>query len=836
MPDIRIFIASSYDTAHERAVVGDAVRRLNDKYEPLGCRVRLHCWEDFTPEFTGTRKQTEYNEQLIKTSDIFVALFRENCGRYTQEEIRVWTHDLRKTPTILDIVDASAQKSAIASYLFNNGLTAQSVSNDAEIYSVVETLVRDCIAKYPAPVNGATVGSAKEIYATIPADRASERAPFGNLVRGIDDLAERVFHSRCRLAVGDAARIPASDYYVAILKDTVEANEETEILSAIRSCIGGQKPDIQLYYNYGDKICSNHPQIQAAITSGGLFSEPYDTLYRVRFNLVRWLHQQTLLSVELNSGIDIQDGWFIFCNLPVIPLTQLGISGGSVVQQLNQLLKRFSFAVLGVNTQVTTKTGEIDLQALEEQMNRADAVSGLLKDLETGTRQKREVLLRQVSERIDTLLSAGITDASMGELTTLIEKKEQLQTALAVHPRELLRTQMLMVQVSDTYPLQFSTTGRDVDAQYLKVVRTADRYGIKDATVEMMRMNYANYLHRQNRNRDAMAFYETAIYNIEALDDRSELLRHYIMHLYVTYINFMSSLGENHRAAEAIKSLVEKESEWEKVGLSETETIVNHSQILACQLRMRPLSGDVAGLLNQSITTYLNACRVPKDAFDRFILADVFCDFPNCIAATSIDAQPYLNMPESQLKSNIDYFLDQVISNAELLIDEQSRMVYSSEALHNWAFFYSNLKGQQGKARELSEKALSVRRQIYAITRRPNALYDVAQTLLMLGATYVNGIKASINDAEFATALKYADECLEIYQSLNQERFPEQDIRVHQAILLKGSILYHGGRKEEGLSLLKKAWNWNLMHPNNSYQGTFKGVAKRILKEESDIE
>lgn len=835
MSQLCIFIASSYDTAHERAVVGDAVRILNDRFEPQGWRIRLHCWEDYMPEYRGIRKQTEYNEDLIKTSDIFIALFRGNCGTFTQEEVQLWTDGLHRMPVVFDISDPAIDKTAVNTYLNSKGLTPVVVSDDADIYAQVTAVVASFIANQPKPTSIPETIEAKELYATIPDDRESERAPFGNLVRSVDDLAQRAFHSRCRLTTDSEAKISVSDYYTAILKDAVNATEEREILTALHSCITTHRPDVQLYYNYGDKICGNHPQIQTAITTSGLFNEPYDTLCRVRFNLVRWLYQQTLLSIKLEAGIDIKNGWFVFCNLPVIPLEQLGISGGTVMQRLSQLLKAFSFAVLGVNTQITTPQGEIDLQTLEDQMTRADSVSEVLSEVEVEIKQRREEWLHRVTERIDTLLSFEVSNESIVELTNLIDKKEQLQTALAVPSRELLRTQMLMVQVSDTYPHQFATTGRDSDAQYLKVTQTADRYGIKDPTVEMMRMNYANYLHRQNRNAESLAYYETAINNIEEIDDQSELLRYYIIHLYVTYINHLSFLGENESAIAAIKRLSQKEATWERNGIQEVEKIANHSRILACQLRIRPLSGDVAGLLNRSIDTYQQACSVPQDSFDQFIRAEVFCDLPICIAASAIDAQPYLRMDAEQLRHNVDSFLGQVVDYANGHKDEENAMFYLSEALHNWAFFYSNEKGQQLKAREICERALAVRRQVYADTHHPEGLYEIAQSLLMLGATYVNDIKGKLSPSDFKTALGYADECLSIYQSLNQEHFPEQDLRVHQAIQLKGSILYYGGRKADGLVLLRRAWDWNLAHPGNSYEGVFRGVAGEILKSERRI-
>lgn len=700
MSDIRLFIASSFDTEHERTVIGDTVRRLNDRYESQGWRIRLLCWEDYEPAYRGLRKQSEYNEDLIRNSDLFIAMFRANCGQFTQEEVKVWIDELHRTPVVLNIIDATVNKSNVNTFLKGYNLVGVDVADDGAIIAQVGTLVSDYISAHPLPATSKTTVPAKEIYATIPDDRSFERAPFGNLVRSVDDLAERTFHCRCRLTMGEKAKIPSSDYYAAILKDSVNTAEESEILTAINNRKTGPKPDVVLYYNYGDAVCTNHPKISAAINGNGIFNEPFDSLCRVKYNLIRWLHQQSILSVKLKVGIDIQNGWFVFFNMPVIPLTMLGITTDSLTQQLEQLFRQFTFAVLGVNTQVTSSSGDIDLDALDAQMERDLIISGVIQDVENEILKRREEWLQQVTDNINTLLSGVIDDSNIGRLTALIDKKEELQLKLFAEPGELLRTQMLMIQVSDTYPRQFATTGRDADAQYLKVAQTADNYGVKEPTVEMMRMNYANYLHRQNRNTEAMAFYQTAMANIESLDDNSELLRNYIMHLYVTYINFVSFLGENERAHDAIQRLIQKEIAWEKDGLTEAETIANKSQILACQLRIRPLQGDVAGLLNHSMTTYQMACELSEESFDRSVRTDVFCDLPNCIAATTIDAQPYLKMADDKVKHNIDIFLGNVVAYAEQHKDDYSCVLYQSEAYHNWAFYYSNLKGEQPVARE----------------------------------------------------------------------------------------------------------------------------------------
>jgi len=89
MTTVNIFVASSFELRRWREAIGAYIRSLSDEYEPKGFRIKLSCWEDYHPEFTGTRKQTEYNADLVKPCNIFFALFWERCGGYTQEEIKV---------------------------------------------------------------------------------------------------------------------------------------------------------------------------------------------------------------------------------------------------------------------------------------------------------------------------------------------------------------------------------------------------------------------------------------------------------------------------------------------------------------------------------------------------------------------------------------------------------------------------------------------------------------------------------------------------------------------------------------------------------------------------
>lgn len=80
MQSINIFIASSYEMAEWRLAIGNAIREWSDRNEPQGFRIRLHCWEDYHPEYTGTRKQDEYNEDLVKPVNYSSPCSEKNAG------------------------------------------------------------------------------------------------------------------------------------------------------------------------------------------------------------------------------------------------------------------------------------------------------------------------------------------------------------------------------------------------------------------------------------------------------------------------------------------------------------------------------------------------------------------------------------------------------------------------------------------------------------------------------------------------------------------------------------------------------------------------------------
>ena len=95
---IKIFLASSNELEHDRDIVGNLVRRLDNLYEKRGSRVYLFEWEDCDAAYKNRRKQDEYNDE-VRASDMFITLFYRKAGEYTIEEFNVATAEYERTGT-----------------------------------------------------------------------------------------------------------------------------------------------------------------------------------------------------------------------------------------------------------------------------------------------------------------------------------------------------------------------------------------------------------------------------------------------------------------------------------------------------------------------------------------------------------------------------------------------------------------------------------------------------------------------------------------------------------------------------------------------------------------
>lgn len=173
MTTIKVFVASSSELSDQREQIGDYIRRLSYDYSPRGIRLQMLCWEDFYPEYTGISKQEEYDEQLIKICDIFFALFRTRCGKYTQHEVE-YALSLDKECHILQL-PSKKENVELKHFLTEQNLSTR-YCNDNDLISCINSILDDYMHRHDLHLSSlASPIDTWRLYATIPDDIAEER-------------------------------------------------------------------------------------------------------------------------------------------------------------------------------------------------------------------------------------------------------------------------------------------------------------------------------------------------------------------------------------------------------------------------------------------------------------------------------------------------------------------------------------------------------------------------------------------------------------------------------------------------------------------------------------
>lgn len=212
---------------------------------------------------------------------------------------------------------------------------------------------------------------------------------------------------------------------------------------------------------------------------------------------------------------------------------------------------------------------------------------------------------------------------------------------------------------------------------------------------------------------------------------------------------------------------------------------------------------------------------------DYNIWTDLYCDFPMSIATALLDMRDKNNYRENShlalkiLLNLMEMLANRKISNLEL------KLFYYGQAYHNIAFAYKDIDVR--KTRECAIKALTCREIKYSMSQSEEDRGLIAETMLLLGATYIHYKRKYMSVRSYEDAIGIATSCLDIYLSLNKG-YPEQELNIYEAKLLIGTLKSQRPEyQEEGFEIIKECLDWSRQHPGNNYQDIFESEAKRIL-------
>lgn len=832
MQPINIFIASSFELRRWREAIGDYIRSLSDEYEPKGFRIKLNCWEDYHPEFTGTRKQTEYNEDLVTPCNLFFALFWERCGAYTQEEIKVGK---LVNPNNLYVIRKKIHKKTADLDVYLNQLTNPifEVSHIKEALAFIRTKLEEYIkTKYSSFIPAPNHWKTYNVFATIPADKGVYRLIFSNLLRSLDNFAEEKLKIRCKLKWNTFDDLRSSNYYLGLLRNQLNDKDQLEITYAIEHSRPNSNPEVSiLYYKHTDDVINNYPEIGKLVEEYGCFKEELDSLHRVKYNLLVWLISKKVLTIDDISGVSINDsGWVEFMKIPVIPCSSLNISGTSNKELVDNLLAEIRSEIFNPLHELFNfdPREPIEIDSLRDHIDKVNVAGVLAQKLNDDVITAKLQSLDKINERLR-FLSRLSSKKYIKEAIELIEIKKGLLKDLfdmnLVTLENLLRANIQFASICDENRDIAVGRGINVDHSFKEIVDFADSNHFYDAQIEMMRMNYANYLSRENRNREAVECYKKTMHNMGLIDDLSPIVINYLTAIFLNFAHSLTDLGAIDMLAKLIIDFESRVVRWSEAGSLPYPKIVYRIFILSILLSERN-TGNFAKNINEAITVYNNINEIDINKSDR-IWDDVFCNFPTTLIASILDYMP--NRKGLGLVIPIvEKTLNNINDNQNLELDE--KYCHLANLYHNLAYGYSNVNDQI-TARKYGLKALEIRKLWFKKSNNLHVQREIASNLLMIGATYINGRTKYLSSDKAQEALNYAQESLDICQKLNNNDFIEEVTDVYKAKLLIGSILIDSQKDEgKGKALVKECLEWSRKNPTNSYRDTFESEAIRYLK------
>ena len=855
-----------------RTKIGTRIRLVNDALMPQGVQVVLNKWEDYKAEYTGDSKQMEYDRDLVLQSDIVVTIFKDRVGEWTAHELDVAIADGSKV--IYCYCLPCQERNEVIELLKAKGLTPIEVESKADVMDSITNAVNEYAHDKSLLTGNPCVAAdvVKAFYGTIPSDMKGYRESFSDMIRSLDMITTQFLNIHCVLhPYRKPALISQTNHYLALFRTKASQDDIEELNQALTNQKSkGSVEAISIFQKKeedGGNIRDAVPAIKKIVDDNVIFTIGMGNLDKVRLVLLLWcLRQHEVAILPSSNEFSLVDGSVAFYGVPIADIEN--IQEFSDIRRLNDELAGYhklyqelrdaddpAAKQIAYSIKVKMRQVSADLQnkltvILDDMMNRAecslpdfDPSMDVDCDAILKTHDAEQNLIEAVIKKTDadwekdenTLKSRrAYLQNHIDSEDILVELKRVQDTLLLVVKNRvklggvtgmyLLQEQLHTIGVYDTFFV--GKIECDRDPLYLQVVEKADALNVKDPLIEMMRMNLGNWHSRNNRNGDAVQCYMTAIDNMRETDENAYVVRQYIVHLYVTGINALTELGELDKGQKLTEQLQEYYSRWEgKIG--KEESFVNNVRLLNTKLRRRPVGANPVDLYAEAKRIIAEFEYVDLVHLSDFVWGEVFCDFYCCFGSLLID------YPVEKS------WLDEAIANFNILLENASStkltyeemLDYTSKAHHNVARVLQ-LQMNLISARKECLEALQLRRDLYEYTKHDSDKSKVAETLLLLGATYLEPRFKYLSDQQTETALGYAEECLSIYESLNTEGFPEQVTDVYKAILLKASILYDSGKddsREEAIQLLWDCFNWNMENKENSYSDVIVPEASRRL-------
>ena len=880
-----VFIASSFEMRSDRIALGDCIRQLDDLYESKGVRIRLHCWEDYKPEYTGERKQDEYNRDLVMSSQIIIGLFKSICGTYTQEEIKLGIASKGKEHVhCFYRISEKGQclGGDIANFFYENKIQALPYKSSDAICREVSSIVEEYIDEHglmgdtPLPA----VHRSK-VYATIPDGLQTLVPEVGNIIRQLDYICERNFNTRCKLwALKSPQYICNSDYYITIYDKEYSEYDIYELTQADMARATGLM-NAQAIYSLPEANITGH-KLQALLAQWGHFPIRLENLDVLRLNTLIYLISNLKSQTSLSAGnfISLYNNQIRCHGLYVAPISALDLLKGGlltndikdlegVLSEMYSIEEATHGRIFEDPTQEYLKLSAVK-ERLQERLTQyvCFIIDFLLKETECTIKENQRLRDLYQEKQYKTIISEVDTKALVSSATHDIQvignRKESLNAN--IERFDLKIKSLLSVLMGDTskecyikelrialddklsvqenaYKHRLTSEGEIIktlhlqiqvadtwqgyspteeDVLYSKIVTYADCGKLSDLDIENLRGNHANALSRAYRYQEAFEQYEKAIGNLLVLDDGNRIVKKCICQTYLNYVSCFDGFYDD--------SHVNVLNRWKNLivnYIKEDDSFnIELVNVYIKQIHHLPPTSSIVNIQVAELEAIIKEVVADFNNYEEL-------EQHNLLYSVIVLACFYIDrlcQNTALCTHKATFFLDMALGLCEQYKKQAPKdgLIYNSMINHNYGFLMAgNLCWSE--AENYYESAYQERKCLFDCN-------DDEDTKDSLAETAVNYADCLLQLRRYDDAVGYAKQAVVLYRSLLQSEYNHTYMNFYKAQQMLGSVYVHiPNKKEEGLDMLAECWAWAESHPDNSYYTRFRDVSYGILKESGRV-
>lgn len=883
MQTVKIFLASSCELAEERRFVGNMIRELSDSWRINNVRFSLQIWEDFHPEYRGIRMQTEYDESLVKTANIVIGLFRDFCGKYTQEEIRVAKVSNATNLHVYRMPQVTAD-SAVSDFLRSEGITGIVCNDNKTLWSGIKGILEDYANTNVDKVARTQGISLREslLYATFFPDMQSFDVSVGETIRSLSEILIEQNVADIHLSqVGQMGAIAGSEHYLAFMKDQSDATAEAEMSLAFAQNAASGQPVISPYLSVNAKIKENSKVVANLLNTTGAFTIDFANLDLLKLNLLLYYYKsQHFRTVRLEDGFihlqqdDLYSNNRLLCSLDTV------IKGNVLVKDFNQyrqtceeleaikdsnnlenrkiqLIKKKTALYSLIQTFLSNLLTELmrngsrpeervdcskpyDISIAKQTFEILENRKRVAQEEMEAANEELHNILDELQARVDYLLLNTKTDTEKQELIKLVLFRRDLINDKAEEFRDkaplLLDAKLDELRMYQVLNIT-SLNGISEDDLFGETYTLADKFGILCQDSELARFNYANMLSRQMQLPAALRLYEVCAKNLAVLYEKTKQNANLLSQALALCVHTASDMRDNeatwrhfNKYSDFVNQLTARESKKE---------IHIKADYYSAFLKIAPdtITIGLYPMLNAAIELYLvhvTMLNLPVSDEDYGLL---YCYLPNNISTFFIDR--YENSPHPwQYEAEGIRYADIMYANAQKLkmYDPLEGMNFMAMACHNKGYMLSKVNKYDDAIAAYNE-SLTLRRKIDSHLHRPSTQMEIAETLVNLASAKIEWCKLN-KKMTHHDPMPNAREAYEILKAYKDSDTIGLRTNYYKGLQIYASVMYEfgkGNKRKRALDMLTECLKWSMDHQGNGYDAQFLGTAGRILAEEGRV-